>query len=57
MQFPQRFSALPEYAFPRLRRLLQGHAPGGNPVRVALVGLEAIRTVLGRAQRTREEVG
>ena len=26
MQFPQRFSALPEYAFPRLRRLLRGHA-------------------------------
>ena len=29
MQFPARFSDLPEYAFPRLRRLLDGMAPGG----------------------------
>jgi aspartate/methionine/tyrosine aminotransferase len=29
MQFPERFAALPEYAFPRLRRLLAGSAPGG----------------------------
>ena len=29
MQFPARFSDLPEYAFPRLRRLLEGTAPGG----------------------------
>ena len=29
MQFPARFSDLPEYAFPRLRRLLEGIAPGG----------------------------
>lgn len=29
MQFPERFAALPEYAFPRLRRLLEGQAPGG----------------------------
>jgi aspartate/methionine/tyrosine aminotransferase len=28
MQFPERFSALPEYAFPRLRRLLDGCPPG-----------------------------
>ena len=26
MQFPERFSALPEYAFPRLRALLDAHA-------------------------------
>ena len=29
MAFPERFSDLPEYAFPRLRRLLDAHAPGG----------------------------
>jgi N-succinyldiaminopimelate aminotransferase len=29
MQLPRRFSDLPEYAFPRLRRLLEGTAPGG----------------------------
>ena len=29
MQFPARFSDLPEYAFPRLRRLLEGTPPGG----------------------------
>lgn len=29
MQLPRRFSALPDYAFPRLRRLLAGTAPGG----------------------------
>ena len=28
MQFPARFSDLPEYAFPRLRRLLEGIDPG-----------------------------
>lgn len=31
MQFPQRFSNLPEYAFPRLRALLDPH-PAGGPV-------------------------
>ena len=29
MQFPARFADLPEYAFPRLRRLLDGTPPGG----------------------------
>ncbi len=29
MIYPERFSNLPEYAFPRLRALLAGHAPGG----------------------------
>ncbi|MCU0910677.1 MAG: aminotransferase class I/II-fold pyridoxal phosphate-dependent enzyme [Rhodobacteraceae bacterium] len=29
---PERFSNLPEYAFPRLRRLLDAHEPGGEPV-------------------------
>jgi N-succinyldiaminopimelate aminotransferase len=28
--FPERFSNLPEYAFPRLRSLLDGYAPGGD---------------------------
>ncbi len=29
MAFPERFSNLPDYAFPRLRKLLDTHAPGG----------------------------
>jgi aspartate/methionine/tyrosine aminotransferase len=29
MAFPERFSGLPEYAFPRLRTLLDAHPPGG----------------------------
>ncbi len=29
LTFPERFSGLPEYAFPRLRTLLDVHAPGG----------------------------
>ncbi|MFM2356566.1 MAG: hypothetical protein RLZZ528_2302, partial [Pseudomonadota bacterium] len=29
MVFPERFSNLPDYAFPRLRKLLDHHAPGG----------------------------
>lgn len=32
MAFPQRFSDLPEYAFPRLRTLLAPHAAGGPTV-------------------------
>ena len=37
MQFPRRFSALPDYAFPRLRALLDQHEPGG-PVRHMSIG-------------------
>ncbi|MGB3316053.1 MAG: aminotransferase class I/II-fold pyridoxal phosphate-dependent enzyme [Albidovulum sp.] len=32
MAFPERFSNLPDYAFPRLRTLLDHHAPGGEPI-------------------------
>jgi N-succinyldiaminopimelate aminotransferase len=32
MKFPERFSNLPDYAFPRLRKLLDPHAPGGDPI-------------------------
>lgn len=32
MVFPERFSNLPEYAFPRLRTLLNGVEPGGDPI-------------------------
>jgi len=32
MNFPERFSDLPEYAFPRLRGLLDAHAPGKEPI-------------------------
>lgn len=35
--FPERFSNLPAYAFPRLRSLLDAHAPGG-PVRHMTIG-------------------
>ena len=34
--FPERFSNLPEYAFPRLRRLLDSHAPGGEPIHMTI---------------------
>jgi aspartate/methionine/tyrosine aminotransferase len=36
MVFPERFSDLPEYAFPRLRKLLDAHAPGGEPVAMSI---------------------
>ena len=36
MIYPQRFSNLPEYAFPRLRALLDGHAPGGDVVHMSI---------------------
>lgn len=36
MQFPKRFSALPDYAFPRLRALLEGHAPGGPVLHMSI---------------------
>ncbi|WP_420858034.1 aminotransferase class I/II-fold pyridoxal phosphate-dependent enzyme [Marivivens marinus] len=32
MDFPERFSNLPEYAFPRLRTLLDHLEPGGEPI-------------------------
>jgi N-succinyldiaminopimelate aminotransferase len=32
MHTPLRFQGLPDYAFPRLRKLLDSHAPGGEPV-------------------------
>ncbi|MBW6505947.1 MAG: aminotransferase class I/II-fold pyridoxal phosphate-dependent enzyme [Rhodobacteraceae bacterium] len=36
MAFPERFSGLPEYAFPRLRKLLDSHAPGGTPIAMTI---------------------
>ncbi len=36
MVFPERFSNLPEYAFPRLRALLDAHAPGGEPIAMTI---------------------
>ncbi len=36
MQFPERFANLPEYAFPRLRKLLDAHAPGGSPITMTI---------------------
>lgn len=36
MQFPARFDALPEYAFPRLRALLEGIAPGGTEIAMSI---------------------
>ncbi len=36
MVFPERFSNLPEYAFPRLRRLLDAHEPGGEVVHMSI---------------------
>ncbi len=36
MIYPERFSNLPEYAFPRLRALLDAHAPGGEVVHMSI---------------------
>ena len=36
MAFPERFSNLPEYAFPRLRRLLDAHKPGAEPIAMTI---------------------
>ncbi|WP_319547340.1 aminotransferase class I/II-fold pyridoxal phosphate-dependent enzyme [Ruegeria conchae] len=36
MNYPERFSNLPEYAFPRLRALLDHHQPGGDIVHMTI---------------------
>ncbi len=36
MAFPERFLNLPEYAFPRLRSLLDAHAPGGEVIQMTI---------------------
>ncbi|MEM8790287.1 MAG: aminotransferase class I/II-fold pyridoxal phosphate-dependent enzyme [Pseudomonadota bacterium] len=36
MDFPTKFADLPEYAFPRLRRLLEGVAPGGPEIPMSI---------------------
>ncbi len=36
MRSPERFSDLPEYAFPRLRALLDSHLPGGEPLSLSI---------------------
>lgn len=36
MKFPERFAHLPPYAFPRLRALLDHHAPGGDVVQLTI---------------------
>ena len=36
MVFPERFSDLPAYAFPRLRSLLDAHTPGGDPIAMTI---------------------
>mgnify|MGYP001037847145 CR=1 FL=1 len=36
MAFPERFSNLPEYAFPRLRGLLDHHQPGGDLIAMTI---------------------
>lgn len=36
MAFPERFSNLPDYAFPRLRKLLDAHAPGGEAIQMTI---------------------
>ena len=36
MAFPERFSNLPDYAFPRLRNLLDAHPPGGEPIAMSI---------------------
>lgn len=57
MLYPERFSDLPDYAFPRLRKLLDPHAPGGEPIAMTIgepqhpfpdwVGAELARNLSG----------
>lgn len=36
MSYPERFANLPDYAFPRLRALLDAHAPGGEVLHMSI---------------------
>jgi aspartate/methionine/tyrosine aminotransferase len=36
MKIPERFTGLPEYAFPRLRSLLDGQTPGGEVIQMTI---------------------
>ena len=36
MALPERFSSLPDYAFPRLRTLLDAHVPGGEVIQMTI---------------------
>ena len=36
MTFPERFQNLPDYAFPRLRSLLDAHKPGGEVIQMTI---------------------
>jgi aspartate/methionine/tyrosine aminotransferase len=36
MTFPERFSNLPDYAFPRLRKLLEPYVPGGPAIQMTI---------------------
>ena len=36
MAFPERFANLPDYAFPRLRALLDGYPPGAEPIAMSI---------------------
>ncbi|MCW1920469.1 aminotransferase class I/II-fold pyridoxal phosphate-dependent enzyme [Rhodobacter sp. KR11] len=36
MNFPERFANLPDYAFPRLRKLLDAHEPGGPAIQMTI---------------------
>ena len=36
MAFPERFSNLPDYAFPRLRKLIDHMPPGGAPLAMTI---------------------
>ena len=36
MVFPERFLSLPDYAFPRLRKLLDAHVPGGPAIAMSI---------------------
>ena len=36
MAFPERFDSLPDYAFPRLRKLLDSHQAGAEPIAMTI---------------------
>ena len=57
MAIPERFSNLPEYAFPRLRTLLSGLSPAADPVAQAEAAVTASDVSATARPCTRTDIG